>query len=52
MTFQDGSYYEGHFQNNIYNGKGKMVWADTEKYEGNWVNGKMDGIGVFTYQSK
>ena len=28
LTFDDGAYYEGDFENNIFNGKGKYVWEN------------------------
>ncbi len=34
--FADKSYYEGKFNSNIIEGKGKMVWEDGKEYEGIW----------------
>jgi len=31
------------------NGYGVMVYANSDKYEGNWIDGKQDGEGVMTY---
>lgn len=30
------------------NGFGKMIHAEGEVYEGNWVNGKSNGEGTYT----
>lgn len=27
-------------------GKGRYTWFDSSWYEGDWVNGKMEGIGT------
>jgi hypothetical protein len=31
------------------NGSGKMVYANKDEYYGNWLNGKRDGVGKYTY---
>ena len=28
-------------------GKGTMEWPDGRKYEGQWLNGRQDGLGCF-----
>ena len=33
------------------NGVGTYVWADGNKYEGDWVDGEMHGTGIFTWVS-
>jgi len=38
QQWQDGSYYEGYWRNNCANGKGRLIHADNDVYEGNWVN--------------
>lgn len=30
-------------------GKGKYVWLDGRTYEGDFVNGKMEGYGIFKW---
>ncbi len=29
-------------------GKGTRVWANGAKYEGQWVSGVMQGVGIYT----
>ncbi len=31
----------------ICNGKGTRVWANGAKYEGQWVSGVMQGVGIY-----
>ena len=33
----------------INHGKGEFIFDSGNKYEGNWKDGKKDGMGVFTY---
>jgi hypothetical protein len=43
-------YYEGMFsENNKYHGKGKLSFKNGDKYEGYFVNGNMEGKGVYYY---
>ncbi len=34
---------------NVKHGKGKMVWASGDQYEGDWKDGLIHGSGVFEY---
>ena len=44
------TYYEGEFEDDEYEGKGKMTWMITkETYIGDWKDNKMSGEGIFTY---
>ena len=36
----DGYFYEGHWKNNMANGKGRMIHADGDVYEGTWKDDK------------
>ena len=46
----DNKYYVGEFSNNIPNGKGIKYYPNGNLlYEGNFVNGKFDGIGKYYY---
>lgn len=38
MIFVDGSIYEGEFKDDLYNGKGRLIHADGDVYEGDWFN--------------
>jgi len=40
QIWPNGSVYEGHFKNNLANGKGRLIHADQDIYEGYWLNGK------------
>ncbi|KAG2378295.1 hypothetical protein C9374_008438 [Naegleria lovaniensis] len=51
--YKDGTNtYEGNFENDIINGKGKMTWANGAQYEGDFVKGQMEGIGVYIWPNK
>jgi hypothetical protein len=46
-------YYEGMFsENNKYHGKGKISFKNGDKYEGYFVNGNMEGKGVYYYYKR
>jgi hypothetical protein len=48
----DSSIYTGHFENGMVKGKGKRVLPQggtVKSVEGNWTNGSVSGIGIFTY---
>ncbi len=42
--------YEGSFKNGYPYGKGIYTWANGEIYNGEWEDGKRNGIGDFTYE--
>lgn len=44
--FADGSRYEGHFKNGLYDGEGIYTWPSGLVYAGTWVNGKRQGEGT------
>lgn len=47
LEFRDGSYYEGFFYNNHYNGPGKLVSNDGSVHQGFWENGVLkDSLAV------
>ena len=33
------------------NGKGRLIHSDGDVYEGEWLNDKANGIGVYTYHN-
>lgn len=52
MRFNDGSVYNGEWQNSVMIGKGTCTYADGHtKYEGEWKKGVPDGQGSFTYSN-
>ena len=46
VHFADGRIYTGKMQNNLPNGKGKMVYPDGMTYEGEWQNGVINGVAT------
>jgi len=42
--------YEGRYRDGMRNGFGKMVYPGGDIYEGEWVDGKMQGEGSYTYK--
>ena len=44
----DGGFYTGRMQNDLPNGKGKMVYPDGWTYEGEWQNGVLNGVATVT----
>ena len=48
--YDDGSYYTGERDGKgRRHGNGLMVFANGDRYEGNWKKGDIDGEGTFTY---
>lgn len=45
--YKDGRIYTGDFLNGLPHGKGQMTFPNHDFYEGNWVDGKMNGIGEY-----
>ena len=45
IRFDDGSWYLGEIADSLFNGHGKMVYADSTVYEGEWKDGLWDGKG-------
>lgn len=44
FEWANGSYYEGNFESDVFNGEGTYYFADLKKtYEGDFVNGTMEG---------
>jgi hypothetical protein len=39
--------YEGHWKNGMMNGHGKFIWPTGKFYEGEYLNNKKHGYGVF-----
>lgn len=49
QLWEDGTRYEGYFENNKANLKGKLIHSDGDIFEGNWFNGKAEGFGVYKH---
>lgn len=47
VTLEDGSVYEGNFENGVFSGFGKMHTDDYD-YSGEWKNGERNGHGILT----
>ena len=41
--------YNGQIKDGLFHGKGTLIYQGNEKYEGDWVFGKREGTGRFTY---
>lgn len=50
-SHKDGSKYEGYQLHGKKHGKGTLLLADESKYEGDWKNNMMSGIGKLTYKN-
>ena len=37
------------FRNDKSNGKGRLIHSDGDVYEGDWVNNKADGYGIYIH---
>lgn len=49
IRFDDGSWYLGQIADSLFNGFGKMVYADSTIYEGEWKDGLWEGKGHIQY---
>lgn len=47
---EDGSFYEGEFQDNRPHGVGKSIYANGEIEEGNFAKGELHGVGKHVYE--
>ena len=45
MTWKDKRKYIGGFKNDMRHGWGTMEWPDGKMYEGEWSEGKQNGVG-------
>ena len=45
ITYEDGSHYEGHWENDMYHGDGLYSMADGTVLTGTWLEGKLEGQG-------
>jgi hypothetical protein len=49
MTYEDGSQYEGEWEDGKRNGLGTMTYEDGSQYEGKWEDEKRNGLGKMSY---
>ena len=49
IFFDDGSLYIGEIADSLFNGYGKMIYADSTVYQGEWENGMWHGQGELFY---
>jgi hypothetical protein len=47
QVWPDGAKYEGNWENNKANGKGKFFHADGDIYTGEWKDDKANGQGTY-----
>lgn len=47
MKWPDGTVYEGLWDNNLYNGRGKLYHASGDLYEGEFVDDMAQGFGIY-----
>jgi len=48
--YSNGDKYDGQFINDfVQDGYGIYYWTDSRRYEGNWVNGVKQGMGIFYF---
>lgn len=49
MRWPDGTVYEGLWENNLYNGRGKLYHASGDLYEGEFVDDMAQGFGIYKH---
>ena len=49
--FEDGSKYEGYWEDNQPNGQGSFTYNNGDVYKGTFKDGMMEGKGEYKYQS-
>jgi hypothetical protein len=52
IFIQDNRKYEGEYENDLKHGKGTFTWPDGKSWSGQWIFGKMDGIGTLIKSGK
>ena len=48
-VFANGDKYEGHFESNLFNGKGLQTYTSGDVYRGDFVNNNKTGQGIYLY---
>lgn len=49
MIYNNGRVYEGIWENDFKHGKGYERFSNSSKYEGNFMNGKPEGVGIYIW---
>ncbi|WP_068473561.1 MORN repeat-containing protein [Saccharicrinis aurantiacus] len=49
--FDNKSYYEGQWDNNLRSGNGKYFWQNGDFYDGEYSNGMRSGFGTYHFES-
>jgi len=47
QALPDSAVYQGEYRDNLFHGKGKLVWRNGESYEGEFQKGLMQGKGIY-----
>lgn len=54
IELENGNRYEGPLKNGLPNGRGKLTYSENDprkSYEGNFVNGELEGTGLMTWRN-
>ena len=52
MYYEEGSYYDGNFHNDLMNGKGTLYYSEGKAaYEGDWADDQFHGQGILYNQA-
>ena len=51
-SLQNGTTYEGEFEDNLTHGHGVTISPNGDTYDGKYARDKMHGYGVFTWADK
>lgn len=49
MRWPDGTVYEGLWEKNLYNGRGKLYHASGDLYEGEFIDDMAQGFGIYKH---
>ena len=49
FSYKNGDLYTGQFDNE-FNGKGKISFGSLDAYEGDFIDGRLEGLGVMEYK--
>ena len=49
QVWPDGAKYEGQWENNMANGKGRYYHSSGDVYDGDWLNDKAYGYGNYVH---
>ena len=49
MKYHSGDFYSGEWQSDSRHGKGKLIFSNSEVYQGDFCDGQISGYGKQTY---